>query len=51
MAVLGEPTLTDAAGASHTWKPELIAALAKRQQADGSWVNSADRFLKETPTW
>jgi squalene-hopene/tetraprenyl-beta-curcumene cyclase len=49
MAVLGEPTLTDAAGTVHDWKAELVAALAKRQQPDGSWVNPADRFLEGDP--
>jgi squalene-hopene/tetraprenyl-beta-curcumene cyclase len=49
MAVLGEPTLTDAAGVKHDWRAELIAALAKRQQPDGSWVNPADRFMEGDP--
>jgi squalene-hopene/tetraprenyl-beta-curcumene cyclase len=49
MAVLGEPTLTDAKGTAHDWKAELAAALAKRQQPDGSWVNPADRFLEGDP--
>jgi squalene-hopene/tetraprenyl-beta-curcumene cyclase len=49
MSVLDSPTITDAGGASHDWKAELIAALAKRQQADGSWVNSADRFMEGDP--
>ena len=26
-----------------------MAALARRQQADGSWVNSADRFMEGDP--
>lgn len=46
MSLLKEPTITDAAGKSHDWKAELVAALAKRQNADGSWVNPADRFLE-----
>jgi squalene-hopene/tetraprenyl-beta-curcumene cyclase len=49
MAVLGQPALTDAGGAVHDWKAELVAALAKRQQRDGSWVNPADRFLEGDP--
>ncbi|MFM1802066.1 MAG: hypothetical protein RJA81_1418, partial [Planctomycetota bacterium] len=28
------------------WRSELIKALAKRQNADGSWINPADRFLE-----
>jgi squalene-hopene/tetraprenyl-beta-curcumene cyclase len=49
MAVLGDPTLSDAAGLAHDWRAELVAALAKRQQPDGSWVNPADRFLEGDP--
>jgi squalene-hopene/tetraprenyl-beta-curcumene cyclase len=49
MAVLGEPTIVDAKGVSHDWRAELIAALAKRQQPDGGWVNPADRFMEGDP--
>lgn len=49
MAILGKPTLVDASGVSHDWRSELAAALAKRQNADGSWVNPADRFMEGDP--
>jgi squalene-hopene/tetraprenyl-beta-curcumene cyclase len=49
MAVLGESTLTDAAGTSHDWRAELVTALAKRQQPEGGWVNPADRFMEGDP--
>ncbi len=49
MAVLGEPSLVDAKGASHDWKAELVAALAKRQEPNGGWVNRADRFMEGDP--
>jgi squalene-hopene/tetraprenyl-beta-curcumene cyclase len=49
MALLGKPTLTDSSGNVHDWRAELIAALAKRQSADGSWVNPADRFMEGDP--
>ena len=49
MSVLGEPKLTDAAGVAHDWRAELVAALAKRQQPEGSWVNPADRFMEGDP--
>jgi squalene-hopene/tetraprenyl-beta-curcumene cyclase len=49
MSVLETPTITDAAGVSHDWRSELIAALAKRQQPNGSWVNPADRFMEGDP--
>ena len=49
MALLGKPTLVDAAGKSHDWRAELVAALAKRQNANGSWVNPADSFMEGDP--
>ena len=49
LALLGQPTLTDASGQAHDWRAELTAALAKRQNRDGSWVNPADRFLEGDP--
>jgi squalene-hopene/tetraprenyl-beta-curcumene cyclase len=49
MSVLDLDTLTDAARTAHDWRAELVAALAKRQQPDGSWVNHADRFLEGDP--
>jgi squalene-hopene/tetraprenyl-beta-curcumene cyclase len=49
MALLGEPTLTDAGGVTHDWRADLVAALAKRQNPDGSWVNPADRFMEGDP--
>ena len=42
--------ITDAAGASHNWREELIAALLKRQQDDGHWVNESDRWLEGDPS-
>jgi hypothetical protein len=49
MFVLGEPTLVDSAGNSHEWRAELVAALGKRQQPQGDWVNPADRFMEGDP--
>jgi squalene-hopene/tetraprenyl-beta-curcumene cyclase len=49
MAVLGQPTVLDANGVSHDWRAELVAALAKRQQPGGAWVNPADRFMEGDP--
>ena len=49
LSLLKKPTFTDAAGQAHDWKLELVAALAKRQAADGSWVNPADRFMEGDP--
>jgi squalene-hopene/tetraprenyl-beta-curcumene cyclase len=49
MGVLGQPTFVDAKGVSHDWRAELVAALAKRQQSEGGWVNPADRFMEGDP--
>jgi squalene-hopene/tetraprenyl-beta-curcumene cyclase len=49
MALLGEPSIPDPAGKVHDWRAELVAALAKRQNPDGSWVNPADRFMEGDP--
>ncbi len=37
--VLGLDEVIDAQGKKHNWRADLIAALAKRQRPDGSWVN------------
>jgi squalene-hopene/tetraprenyl-beta-curcumene cyclase len=49
MALLGKPTLVDASGKEHNWRAELIAALARRQTDNGSWVNRDDRFMEGDP--
>ena len=47
--LLGKPTLVDAQGKEHDWRAELVAALAKRQDANGGWVNRDDRFMEGDP--
>jgi squalene-hopene/tetraprenyl-beta-curcumene cyclase len=49
MALIGKPTIVDASGKSHDWRAELVAALAKRQNDNGSWVNPADTFMEGDP--
>jgi squalene-hopene/tetraprenyl-beta-curcumene cyclase len=49
MHALGEDTFTDANGVKHDWRADLIAALAKRQRPDGSWVNQNDRWMEGDP--
>jgi squalene-hopene/tetraprenyl-beta-curcumene cyclase len=46
---LGAPTFEDAAGRKHNWRAELAAALAKRQRANGSWVNENNRWYEGDP--
>ncbi len=49
MALLGKPTMVDANGVEHNWRAELVAALAKRQEPSGGWVNRDDRFMEGDP--
>jgi squalene-hopene/tetraprenyl-beta-curcumene cyclase len=49
MQLVGKPTFVDSAGKTHDWRAELVAALAKRQNANGSWSNAADNFMEGDP--
>ncbi len=49
MHALGVDEFKDAAGKSHDWRGELVDAIAKRQQANGSWVNESARWLEGNP--
>ena len=46
---LGQPAFVDEAGTTHDWRADLVEALAKRQQSDGSWINPADRWMEGDP--
>jgi squalene-hopene/tetraprenyl-beta-curcumene cyclase len=46
MALIGKPLFVDSTGKEHDWRADLTAALAKRQGANGSWVNPADSFME-----
>jgi squalene-hopene/tetraprenyl-beta-curcumene cyclase len=46
LSALGQDHFKDDKGELHNWRHELIAALAARQQKDGSWVNSNQRWLE-----
>jgi squalene-hopene/tetraprenyl-beta-curcumene cyclase len=45
----GEKTFTDADGAEHDWRQELVAKLAEEQQPTGGWVNTNERWLEADP--
>lgn len=49
LELVGKPTVVDASGQTHDWRADLMAALAKRQDANGSWVNRADSFMEGDP--
>jgi len=42
--------ITDAQDVKHNWREEMIEALLKRQAEDGSWVNTADRWMENDPS-
>ena len=44
--VLGVDEVVDADGKQHDWRADLTAALAKRQQPNGSWVNDRDQWME-----
>jgi len=45
----GQVTLTTADGVTHDWANDLIDALVSRQREDGSWVNTANRWMEDDP--
>lgn len=45
----GEPLLETADQQRRDWRKDLVKALLERQQADGSWVNAADRWMEGNP--
>ncbi|MBX9625199.1 MAG: terpene cyclase/mutase family protein [Gemmataceae bacterium] len=49
MDALGVDQFEDAKGVKHDWRADLVAALAKRQRPDGSWVNETDRWMEGDP--
>jgi hypothetical protein len=47
MAALGEDRFEDSKGVKHDWRRELFAALKKRQQENGSFLNKGDKQFGE----
>jgi len=45
----GEPVIKDTKGVQHNWREELIDALARRVNADGSWTNPTARWGEADP--
>ena len=46
LAAMGHDEFVDEKGVKHDWRKELIAELASRQRADGSWVNEEKKWLE-----
>ena len=49
MQAWNQDAVPDQHGRKHDWRRELVEKLAKLQQADGSWVNEADRWMEGYP--
>jgi hypothetical protein len=50
MDALGDDMFEDAQGKKHDWRQELFDTLKKRQEADGSWVNTTgDVYYENVP--
>ncbi len=45
----GEPVVVDEKNTRHDWRMDLADQLVKEQRPDGSWVNSADRWMESNP--
>ena len=45
-SLLDQPLFVDSSGKEHDWRADLVAALAKRQDSKGSWVNSTAGFME-----
>jgi len=42
----GEEKVTDARRRSHDWRTEISEAILARQQPDGTWVNTQERWYE-----
>ncbi len=49
LSAWGEPKVVTPDGQEHDWANELIDKLAGLQQPDGSWINTADRWMESEP--
>ena len=46
---LGENEVVDGNGVKHDWRRELVEELARRQQPNGSWVNTNSQWMEGDP--
>lgn len=49
LSAMGIDEIEDAQGVRHDWRRELTEELARRQQANGSWVNANVRWMEGDP--
>ncbi|MBN2218348.1 MAG: terpene cyclase/mutase family protein, partial [Pirellulales bacterium] len=50
LAAAGLDQVEDVQGKSHNWREDLVAELVRRQQPDGSWVNTNPRWFENNPS-
>lgn len=50
LAAIGKPEIVDAEGKSHNWRTDLSTHILKLQKPDGSWINTAERFMESDPS-
>jgi squalene-hopene/tetraprenyl-beta-curcumene cyclase len=48
LSLMGVDEVVDANGNKHDWRADITAALARRQRADGSWINE-NHWLEADP--
>lgn len=46
---MGEPYFVDDQGVKHDWRKEIVEELAKRQNKNGSWVNTNKKWMESDP--
>ncbi len=49
LSAMGEPYFEDDKGVKHDWRKEIVDELAKRQNENGSWVNSNKKWMESDP--
>ena len=46
---VGNDTIVDSNAVEHDWRRELVEQLGNKQKSDGSWINSATRWMEGDP--
>jgi squalene-hopene/tetraprenyl-beta-curcumene cyclase len=49
LQVWGKTFVTEPNGQRHDWRRELCEELREKQRPDGSWINTADRWMEDNP--
>jgi len=49
LSAWGHDIIPDTRGVKHNWRHELIEMLNRQQKANGSWANTASRWMEKSP--